>query len=167
MNTQKEGRGFTIIEVVLVLAIAGLIFLMVFIALPALQRSQRDSARKQEMSTVLSQVTSYQSNNRGASPAKDSTSIAAFAKYLDTTASDTGVIELNSGTTVTFGAAVTSTTDTPIPVEGDAIASNDNMLVVMGAKCGTTAGTMVKGTNRQAAAAMKLENGDAVYCQTN
>ncbi len=38
--------GFTIIEVVLVLAIAGLIFLMVFIALPALQRAQRDSQRK-------------------------------------------------------------------------------------------------------------------------
>lgn len=40
-------KGFTIIEVVLVLAVAGLIFLMVFIALPALQRSQRDSQRKQ------------------------------------------------------------------------------------------------------------------------
>ncbi|MCL2869540.1 prepilin-type N-terminal cleavage/methylation domain-containing protein, partial [Candidatus Saccharibacteria bacterium] len=36
----KTRQGFTIIEVVLVLAIAGLIFLMVFIALPALQRSQ-------------------------------------------------------------------------------------------------------------------------------
>ena len=32
-------KGFTIIEVVLVLAIAGLIFLMVFVALPALQRA--------------------------------------------------------------------------------------------------------------------------------
>ncbi|MBP6924997.1 type II secretion system protein [Candidatus Saccharibacteria bacterium] len=34
-NNQTK-KGFTIIEVVLVLAIAGLIFLMVFIALPAL-----------------------------------------------------------------------------------------------------------------------------------
>ena len=34
-NKQTK-KGFTIIEVVLVLAIAGLIFLMVFIALPAL-----------------------------------------------------------------------------------------------------------------------------------
>lgn len=32
---QIKDRGFTIIEVVLVLAIAALIFLMVFIALPA------------------------------------------------------------------------------------------------------------------------------------
>ncbi|MBQ6130136.1 type II secretion system protein, partial [Candidatus Saccharibacteria bacterium] len=33
----KSYKGFTIIEVVLVLAIAGLIFLMVFIALPNMQ----------------------------------------------------------------------------------------------------------------------------------
>ena len=47
LRAQKE-KGFTIIEVVLVLAIAGLIFLMVFIALPALQSSQRDTARNLE-----------------------------------------------------------------------------------------------------------------------
>jgi prepilin-type N-terminal cleavage/methylation domain-containing protein len=42
----KFKQGFTIIEVVLVLAIAGLIFLAIFITLPALQRAQRDQARK-------------------------------------------------------------------------------------------------------------------------
>ena len=45
---KKFNKGFTIIEVVLVLAIAGLIFLMVFIALPALQSSQRNTQREQE-----------------------------------------------------------------------------------------------------------------------
>ena len=40
----KLKQGFTIIEVVLVLAIAGLIFLAIFITLPALQRAQRDQA---------------------------------------------------------------------------------------------------------------------------
>ena len=45
-NRSSQAEGFTIIEVVLVLAIAGLIFLMVFVALPALQRSQRDTQRK-------------------------------------------------------------------------------------------------------------------------
>jgi prepilin-type N-terminal cleavage/methylation domain-containing protein len=39
----ENKKGFTIIEVVLVLAIAALIFLMVFSALPALQRNQRDT----------------------------------------------------------------------------------------------------------------------------
>ena len=65
VKQQPKERGFTIIEVVLVLAIAGLIFLMVFIALPALQRNQRDTQRKNDMSRVLSAVQSYQSNNKG------------------------------------------------------------------------------------------------------
>ena len=61
-------RGFTIIEVVLVLAIAGLIFLMVFLALPALQRSQRDTQRRSAYSEFLTQISNYQSNNRGRLP---------------------------------------------------------------------------------------------------
>jgi len=56
-------RGFTIIEVVLVLAIAGLIFLMVFIALPALQRSQRNTRRRQDISRVSTAFTQYLSQN--------------------------------------------------------------------------------------------------------
>lgn len=64
---KKEG-GFTIIEVVLVLAIAGLIFLIVFLALPALQRSQRDTQRKNDLSRFMSQLTQYQSNHQGAIP---------------------------------------------------------------------------------------------------
>ena len=60
--------AFTIIEVVLVLAIAGLIFLMVFIALPALQRNQRDTQRKNDMSRLKTTIDSYKSNNRGNLP---------------------------------------------------------------------------------------------------
>ena len=56
-------RGFTIIEVVLVLAIAGLIFLMVFIALPALQRSQRNTRRRQDMARISTAFTQYLSSN--------------------------------------------------------------------------------------------------------
>ena len=62
---QIKDRGFTIIEVVLVLAIAALIFLMVFIALPALQASQRDTARKNDVSIVSAAYNSALSNNRG------------------------------------------------------------------------------------------------------
>ena len=61
----QTSPAFTIIEVVLVLAIAGLIFLMVFIALPALQRSQRDTARKNDVALVSSAIKSWRSNNRG------------------------------------------------------------------------------------------------------
>lgn len=59
----KKRNAFTIIEVVLVLAIAGLIFLMVFIALPALQRSQRNTRRRQDVSRIASALTSYYSSN--------------------------------------------------------------------------------------------------------
>ena len=51
LNNQTN-KGFTIIEVALVLAIAGLIFLMVFIALPALQRNQRDTQRKTSLNNL-------------------------------------------------------------------------------------------------------------------
>lgn len=65
---KKEKRGFTIIEVVLVLAIAGLIFMMVFIALPALQRSQRDTQRRNDMGRMQTAIQNYQANNRGRLP---------------------------------------------------------------------------------------------------
>lgn len=66
INSNK--KGFTIIEVVLVLAIAGLIFMMVFIALPALQRSQRDTQRSNDIARVQTALNQYQANNRGAIP---------------------------------------------------------------------------------------------------
>ena len=65
MNTEGSKKGFTIIEVVLVLAIAGLIFLMVFVALPALQRSQRDTQRRNDLSRVDTSLVQYQTNNQG------------------------------------------------------------------------------------------------------
>ena len=64
----KNKKGFTIIEVVLVLAIAGLIFLMVFLALPALQRNQRDLARKNDARNLLAAIMNYKSNNGGRLP---------------------------------------------------------------------------------------------------
>ena len=54
MKKGEIKHGFTIIEVVLVLAVAGLIFVMVFVALPALQRAQRDNSRRDELGWVLS-----------------------------------------------------------------------------------------------------------------
>jgi len=68
MKKMNNRKGFTIIEVVLVLAIAGLIFMMVFIALPALQRSQRDTQRSNDVARVQTALNQYQSNNRGAIP---------------------------------------------------------------------------------------------------
>lgn len=73
MKDDGDLGGFTIIEVVLVLAIAGLIFLMVFIALPALQRSQRDSQRRTDLGKVTEAIVAYQGNNNGRLPGNGST----------------------------------------------------------------------------------------------
>ena len=42
-RTKKHRSGFTIIEIMIVLAIAGLIMLIVFLAVPALQRASRNT----------------------------------------------------------------------------------------------------------------------------
>lgn len=62
---KKDNRGFTIIEVLIVLAIAGLIMLIVFLAVPALQRNQRNNARNSEASRISSLVTECLSNRNG------------------------------------------------------------------------------------------------------
>ena len=80
---KKNNNGFTIIEVVLVLAIAGLIFLAVFIALPALQRGQRDNQRRSDASRFASQLQSFATNNNGTMPANNATAVDTFVKsYL-------------------------------------------------------------------------------------
>lgn len=60
---KKSQKGFTIIEVALVLAIGALIFLVVFLAVPALQRNQRNDARKRDISNVVEFVSDYNANN--------------------------------------------------------------------------------------------------------
>lgn len=85
----KKQSGFTIIEVVLVLAIAALIFLMVFIALPALQRSQRDTQRKNDVARVQTAIQNYQSNNRNALPADAEFNTILIPKYLTVDGADT------------------------------------------------------------------------------
>lgn len=85
---KQKQSGFTIIEVVLVLGIAGLIFLMAFIALPSLWISQRDAKRKSTVMEVISDLKIYQTNNnRGALPTLEGTAIKSFV--YGTSSSDT------------------------------------------------------------------------------
>lgn len=62
---QKPDDGFTIIEVLIVLAIAGLIMLVVFLAIPALQRNQRNNTRNAEGSRIGALVAECMSNRNG------------------------------------------------------------------------------------------------------
>ncbi len=61
-NLKSKNQGFTIIEVLIVLAIAGLIMLIVFLAVPALQRNSRNNARNSDGSRWVSAVTECLSN---------------------------------------------------------------------------------------------------------
>lgn len=96
MSLSNNKRGFTIIEVVLVLAIAGLIFLMVFIALPALQRSQRNSQRQNDVNRVATALVEYQKHNSGKLPIRKEGASFVFDKkfvrrYIDSSCSE-GVV---------------------------------------------------------------------------
>ncbi|MEX0934551.1 MAG: type II secretion system protein [Candidatus Saccharimonadales bacterium] len=76
-------EGFTIIEVVLVLAIAGLIFLIVFLALPQLQSTQRDAQRRSDLGRFMSALETYASNNNGRYPQANDQAVNAFEQgYL-------------------------------------------------------------------------------------
>ena len=67
-SNAASGSGFTIIEVLIVLAIAGLILLIVFEAIPALQRSSRNNQRRQDVGAILDAVSHYELNNSGTFP---------------------------------------------------------------------------------------------------
>lgn len=64
----KNEKGFTIIEVLIVLAIAGLILLIIFLAVPALQRNSRNTQRRNDVAAILGGVSTYANNNNGRLP---------------------------------------------------------------------------------------------------
>ena len=137
LNQQKE--GFTIIEVVLVLAIAALIMLMVFIAWPALQRSQRDTARKNDQSSIASAIATYRSNNNGVLPPAVSGAAAGswdanfVQKYLTNLGHVVpGQVAFSTTAPASLGAAATQS------ATGTASTTNptyDSAVVVLGYDC--------------------------------
>lgn len=76
LNNNKD--GFTIIEVLIVLAIAGLILLVVFLAVPALQRNSRNTQKRNEVSAALGAVSEYVANNNGRLPTTSGAFNTAF-----------------------------------------------------------------------------------------
>lgn len=68
INKLKSKKAFTIIEVVLVLGIAGLILLAVFIAVPALQRNKRNQIRRDDMARIMNAIVNYQGSHSGKVP---------------------------------------------------------------------------------------------------
>lgn len=153
MIRTENSKGFTIIEVVLVLAIAGLIFLMVFIALPALQSSQRDTSRRSDVSTVAAAVNSYTGSNRGQFPT---------TAQLETQLGATG-----TGAAKTYSSVSTNITNTqvfPSAAAGTVTVPEAEIRVYKGLKCSSNGPngsvTLAKGTTRQYATVTQLEGGN-------
>jgi len=149
---KNNEKGFTIIEVVLVLAIAALIFLMVFIALPALQRSQRDTQRKNDLSRAMTGINNYQSNNRNKLPT-DWTSFKT--QYLE---AGEDAFDDPSGEPYNFTAGSIDSSAT----------FNSAQPVIHYTKKATCDGETVKGSQgaNKVALQMKLEGG-GIACESN
>jgi prepilin-type N-terminal cleavage/methylation domain-containing protein len=64
-NLLKKEKGFTLIEIVLVMAIAGLILVIVFLAVQGAQKSRRDQQRKTDAARMLGAVEQCASNRQG------------------------------------------------------------------------------------------------------
>jgi len=163
MNVQQKNnqKGFTIIEVVLVLAIAGLIFLMVFIALPALQKGQRDTQRRSDLSRVSTQINSYTTNNRGSIPASLGGSSSFVEKYLGGNGNTGGSEYVDpKGPNYTFADA---SSNQQSPEFSDTVSQ---ILYGKGKICGTD-GDFAPGSARQYALKIRLEGQTTPYCLDN
>lgn len=62
---QKREQGFTIIEVMIVLAIAAVILLIVLLAVPALQRGSRNTQRNNDAAQFAAAINTCLANNNG------------------------------------------------------------------------------------------------------
>ena len=158
--------GFTIIEVVLVLAIAGLIFLMVFIALPALQRSQRDTQRREDMSRFISQLAQYQANNNGKVPGESGTVNAAAYNTFITNYLKVGGDTFNDPSTGnTYNVTGVKVCTSSNCSTSSASNNMGDIYVLTNATCDGETPVYVQG-NRKIAVRIKLE-GAGIYCGHN
>jgi prepilin-type N-terminal cleavage/methylation domain-containing protein len=110
----KEHQGFTLIEIVLVLAIAGLLLVVVFLAVGGAQRARRDSQRKNDLARITSLIESYASNTNGCYPGSTAaTGCAAAGTWAAFSISPyiTGanLVDPLSGTAYTYVGAATPT----------------------------------------------------------
>ena len=177
----KSKKGFTIIEVVLVLAIAGLIFLMVFIALPALQRSQRNTRRRSDMARILSAFTEYQSNNGGRMPGTGTNHTNEMNTFVNKYVNGQGT-QNATGATTCVGDQFCDPDGTPYSFKSvdptvvtadinDALGTAptfDHFIYYYNtAKCGEDEGDIAKGSGKADIAILYVLEGGAIYCGDN
>jgi prepilin-type N-terminal cleavage/methylation domain-containing protein len=144
----SSSKGFTLIEVVLVLAIGGLIFLLAFIAFQQVSANRRDTQRRADAGRFIAEVQNARGDRNGAAPFTDQTTLNAFlTTYFGGT---TNTFTSNGITyTVTYGTAV------PATATGAGVAT---MSVSTGQKCN---GAAMTGSQSNTAILVGLEKGVA------
>ena len=136
LQKTKDQKGFTIIEVLIVLAIAGLILLIVFLAVPALQRNSRNTQYRSEASRLLASTQEFVNNNGGTLPGASGSGTAGTdaAKIFSlANPKNVSVLTVVASGTVTAQSPTLGATPTDIIVAG-------------GVKCGAVGGTSVTPT---------------------
>jgi prepilin-type N-terminal cleavage/methylation domain-containing protein len=158
-NIIKRQSGFTIIEVLIVLAIAGLILLVVFLAVPGLQRNAHNTTAKNDVATVLGAMNEYVNNNSGTLPLAASGSGGTVSVGATATCTTAGA---NCATAKVgyYDAANISITNA-VPATAPAVGS---LVVVLKATCSGNVPTVSATSARSYAAYYTLEGG-AVQCQ--
>lgn len=150
------------------MAIAALILLMVFLAVPALQRNNRNHARKSDIISLLAAIGEYKSNNDGQLP------------QICSPASASGQVIWGASPAITAQANVSFynqgcwSSGTPAPSGGTKLynvieqgdqgplngSSEDFAYVVMRAKCSpSNPGTATAGSQQQVAVLYEIETG--------
>lgn len=152
---KADQKGFTIIEVLIVLAIAGLILLIVFLAVPALQRNSRNTAARQDAGRLIDAANEFVSNNNGKLPAAAS---AADATTILNQAGSLGQFTL-TGATATAKDKFSIASGSAAAVA--ALSTQDTAQLVTGATCDTSGATK-PGNARQMALQYTLEGGSSV-----
>lgn len=157
----------------IVLAIAGLIMVIVFIAVPQLQRAQRDNARQSIANRIKAEIETYAGNNQGLYPFSTCIGPGTTGQWCDfitryisgkvnvkdpSTGND--VITASSGRPQAY---VSTTNPLPPTTQGQ-------IVIAYGAKCNgeqlTNSGT-ASPNSRTYALMIGLDRSNTVYCIDN
>lgn len=169
MQQKYKQQGFTIIEVMIVLAIAALIMLIVFLAVPALQRSSRNTAVKEDASRLATAVSTFVSNSNGMMPCTETGTVPNDAATIVQQAGT-----LSQLTFISADVSCSSTAPTSAPTSGSFIVYtasadlsgtwNSNAVgVYEGAKCSGSGVTTTGAQPRQIALLYPIEGGGGSY----
>lgn len=136
---QPNSEGFTIIEIVIVLAIAAFILLIVLLAVPALQRNSRNSAIKNDASAMAGGIADFESNNNGAVATKGTFGTNGFT-LANATVNNGATVKLQGSTSVN-GATTGSPSFAVTTQPAAANVSAGALYVDTGEGCQTVSGT--------------------------